>query len=123
MALRKDRMSSFPWSSSIAGTPGQCGGQPFSYTLMGYGNGPLYSPPPCLCCHKSIITYTCAGFEHSTSNRVLPCGHSTFCSIDAQGRGHNPSDGFNQECEGPPQIFRSSKQMDKLGRVPSVKTG
>ena len=48
--------------------------------------------------------------------------YSTFHSIISEERGHNPSKGFHQECEGPPQIFRPSRRMDKQGGVLSIKT-
>ena len=71
---------------------------------------------------KSIISNTYTSFEHSASNRVLFCSYSTFSLIIAQGRGHNSSKGFHQECEGPPLTFRPSRQMNDLVGVPSIET-
>ena len=51
----------------------------------------------------------------------------TECSLvvtlpSAQLSHNNPSKGFHQECECPPWIFRPSRCMDNMGRVPSIET-
>ena len=53
---------------------------------------------------------------------VFSGSYSTFSLTITQRRSHNPSKGFHQECKGPLQIFRPSRQMKNLGGVPSIKT-
>ena len=94
MVLRRDHMYSYPWNSSTADTRPLWRMAFFLYldgvwewaqvTSDHVANH--YTALAHAYATTNIISNTSTSVEYSTSNRVLPCSYSTFCSIVAQGR-------------------------------------